>query len=104
MGPSKHWTKEEVRWRCACLEFGCVACYFDGNPNTPASMHHIIEANKRLGHRFTLPLCPPHHMPDSSSGKISIHPGRNPAFVAKYHSEMWLLGWLEAKLGFPHAT
>src|SRR5690606_28348005 len=26
-----------------------------------AECHHIVEGNRRLGHWFTLPLCPGHH-------------------------------------------
>lgn len=96
-------TIAEQAWLRAITSFGCVACYLDGYPETPPAIHHIVEGNKRLGHRFTLPLCPPHHQPDSRSGKVSLHPGVSKRFVAQYGTERGLLARLERKLGFPPA-
>lgn len=106
MGPSgKAPTVAEKAWRRAIIEFGCVACYLDGHAGTPAVQHHIVEANRRVGHRFSLPLCDPgHHQPDTRSGKVALHPGRNPAFIALYGTERELLARLERRLGFEAAT
>lgn len=96
-------TIAEKAWIRAIVDFGCCACFIDGHQGTPALVHHIVEGNRRLGHRFTLPLCPGHHQPDSRSGKISLHPGVNKRFTALYGTERGLLARLERRLGFPPA-
>ena len=104
MGPGgKQPTVAEKAWLRAIVDFGCCACAIDGHPGTPAAVHHIVEGNRRLGHRFTLPLCPGHHQPDSRSGKISLHPGKNKRFIACYGTERELLARLERTLGFSPA-
>lgn len=105
MGPGgKAPTVAERKWIKAITAFGCIACHLDGYPGTPAAVHHIVEANRRLGHRFTLPLCDPgHHQPDTRSGKVSLHPGKSKRFIQSYGTERALLARLEAYLGFPPA-
>ena len=89
----------------ACRDFGCVACHLDGHFGVPGAYHHIVEANRRLGHRFGFCLCDPgHHQPDSRSGKIALHPGKNKRFIAMYGTERELLARLERTLGFPPAS
>lgn len=103
MGPGgKAPTKEERRWISACREFGCVACFIDGNEGVPPDIHHIVEANRRLGHRFTIPLCPAHHQADTASGKVSLHPGKSKRFIRLYGTERHLLYRLETRFGFDH--
>ena len=41
-------------------EFGCIACFKELDWSAP-DIHHIVEGGRRLGHDFTLPLCPWHH-------------------------------------------
>ena len=98
-------TTEESRWIAACMEFGCWACYIDGGtrPWFQVEYHHIVEAGRRLGHRYGYPLCRAHHQPDTSSGKVSIHPGRRPEFLAWYGKEREILHEMEDLLGFGHA-
>lgn len=44
------------------LMLGCVACAAIGIPNTHMiECHHILDGNRRMGHRFTIPLCKGHH-------------------------------------------
>lgn len=43
------------------LEMGCIACRIQFGIKITAEVHHIVEGNRRLGHWFTLPLCPGHH-------------------------------------------
>jgi hypothetical protein len=75
---------------------GCIACRKDGH-DTPASVHHIVQGNRRLGHLFTIGLCPEHH---KSDGRIvpSIHNQRR-QFVHRYGSELELLAELQVALG-----
>lgn len=97
-------TVAEQAWLRAITSFGCVACYLDGYPGIPPAVHHIVEGNRRLGHRFSLPLCDPgHHQNGRARGLISLHPGKSRAFIAAYGTELSLLARLERKLGFPPA-
>lgn len=56
-------------------EIGCIACYIDGYPETPADAHHLIDpaTGNRISHDHTIPLCPfMHH----KKGPVSIHQGK----------------------------
>ena len=96
MGPSKTANTAERDWMARITEYGCIACKQDGH-ETPAEVHHIIQGNRRLGHLFSLPLCPEHHRGD---GRLvpSIHMRKRP-FVARYGSELELLARLKVELG-----
>ena len=60
-------------------------------------MHHIVQGNRRLGHLFTLPLCPPHHQGDGRAVP-SVHFTKR-TFVQRYGSELELLAELQVELG-----
>jgi len=96
MGPSKTPTKAEREWMSRIAELGCVACKQDGH-QSPASVHHIVQGNRRLGHLFTLPLCEIHHKGD---GRVvpSVHFTKR-TFAARYGSELELLAGLQVQLG-----
>lgn len=51
-------------------DFGCVLCYLQGYPGTPAEIHHVrTEVGwGRDGHQNTIPLCPYHHR-----GNYGVH-------------------------------
>jgi hypothetical protein len=90
-------TKAEREWMAWCVNFGCIACYRDGNMGEPALPHHIVSGNRRMGHLFTLPLCDPgHHQNGEPRGMISRHPWKA-RFEAKYGTEMELLDWLRKR-------
>jgi hypothetical protein len=98
MGPSKSPTKAEREWMDRVREFGCVACHIDGLFR-PAVIHHIVQANKRLGHLFTIGLCEPgHHQDGQSVGMVSVHPWKA-RFEAQYGTQLELLALLKQKLG-----
>ena len=85
--PDKH----ERAWMDAITRLGCIACRVDGRGHSPAVVHHIIKHGRRVGHLFTIPLCPNHH----NSGRrdedcISRHPWHR-AFEKRYGSELLLL-------------
>jgi hypothetical protein len=96
MGPSKPPTKTEREWMARAADLGCVACRKDGH-QTPASIHHIVQGNRRLGHLFTLPLCPSHHQGDGRQVP-SVHFTKR-TFVQRYGSELELLAELQIELG-----
>jgi len=86
-------TKAEKEWMDSIVDFGCLPCLlFFNAPDTPAMCHHILnEANRRMGHMFTLPLCDGHHhVFQKNSGKIRRHPTKK-QFVAAYGTELELL-------------
>jgi len=98
MGPSKTPTKLEREWMNAAREYGCIACRIDGHFR-PAVIHHIVHANKRMGHLFTLPLCEPgHHQHGDQLDLISVHPWKK-RFEAKYGTQLELLAKLKEELG-----
>jgi hypothetical protein len=98
MGPSKPPTKQEVDWMDRVSDFGCVACWIDGN-RRGAAVHHIIQGGRRMGHLFTIGLCDPgHHQNGQQFGMVSVHPWKA-RFEAKYGTQLELLGRLQVELG-----
>ena len=89
MGPSRTPTKVEREWMDRIQFLGCVACVKDGISDTPGEIHHIVQGNRRLGHLFTLLLCPPHHRGDGRQVP-SVHSTKR-TFVQRYGSELELL-------------
>ena len=61
-------------------ELNCITCGAWG-----VQIHHITSCGRRLGHDYTIGLCPECH-----EGKFSIGNAKK-SFVAKYGSEMELL-------------
>lgn len=95
MGPSKAPTKIEAEWMASVAEFGCVACLQDGH-DTPCCVHHIVQGGRRLGHLYTIGLCPEHHKSDGRNVPSVHHQKRT--FVERYGSELELLAWLQCEL------
>ena len=96
MGPSRTPNKIEREWMAAAAESGCAACLQDGS-ESPASIHHIVEGNRRIGHLFSLPLCYLHHQGDGRQVP-SVHFTKR-TFVARYGSELKMLAALQVRLG-----
>jgi len=88
---------------------GCCACAVIGIPNHhQIECHHILDGGRRMGHRFTIPLCKGHHQgyftPDQhlilkSEQLVSIAHGR-PLFIKVYGTERKLLEAIDFLLGF----
>jgi hypothetical protein len=92
--------KAEREWMDAIVAHGCVACRMDGVGFNPPCVHHILRGGRRIGHLFTLPLCPGHHQAGTGApGLIARHPDRA-RFERKYGSEEFLLHRLQITLGF----
>lgn len=83
---------------------GCVACRQLGNFGEPYDVHHLVEGY-RLGHRFTIPLCPWHHRGvectpgDKLKGPSLARSKR--AFVERFGTERELLAEVDELLGYP---
>ncbi len=52
MAKKKPATKEESEHLARIKELHCVIC-----KDEPVDVHHITKCGRRLGHKFTLPLC-----------------------------------------------
>lgn len=93
-------TVAERAWMDAIVAHGCVACRMDGHGYVPACVHHILRGGHRIGHLFSLPLCPGHHQAGTGApGLIARHPNKS-QFEQKYGSEDHLLRGLQLLLGF----
>lgn len=96
MGPSKAPNMAERAWMDRIAELPCIACEQDGNERQ-ASVHHIVQGNRRLGHLFTLPLCYQHHQGNGREVP-SVHFAKR-TFVQRYGAELDLLAKLQVRLG-----
>jgi hypothetical protein len=54
-------TAAQKRAFSKAVEFGCLPCYLDGNPGTPAGISHCHEAGYR-NHNCFWPSCEAHHL------------------------------------------
>lgn len=96
-------TADERRWMDAITAYGCIACRMDGLGVVPPAVHHILRGGRRIGHRFTLPLCDPgHHQNGGERGMVSRHPWKS-RFEERYGAELHLLAALQDELGFEGA-
>ena len=80
---------------------GCIACLIDGNPGTPAELHHIRETaggGQKALDTDVLPTCHAHHRGTDHPRTPSIHLDRL-AFIARYGSETELLARVRAMTG-----
>jgi len=92
-------TAEERRWMDAIVAYGCVACRMDGNGVVAPCVHHILSGGRRMGHLWTLPLCPGHHQDGTGApGMVARHPYKA-RFEQKYGTEYSLLIGLRAVIG-----
>jgi hypothetical protein len=102
-------------------DIGCLACRLEGEHRgedrrgTPADIHHLLNAGRRIGDHATIPLCPWHHRGVPPSGlpaasataaaEAQLGPSyaRNPAaFTARYGSQADLLALAEDLLKLLH--
>lgn len=97
-------TAAESRWMDAIVAYGCIACRLDGMAPRPTCVHHILRGGVRMGHLFTLGLCPGHHQDGTGEpGLISRHPWKT-RFEARYGTELELLATLRARLPLLETT
>jgi len=62
-------TKREQKRMAEIPETGCLACWIIGLAYSVATVHHIVEGGKRLGHKYTIGLCPWHHQSINPDGR-----------------------------------
>ena len=88
--------KEQKHMNCVA-DLGCIVCYNNGFPNTPAEIHHVYGRTKPNCHMEVLPLCYEHHRKGGLNGlssptdlPISRHPYKR-RFEEAYGTEEQLL-------------
>lgn len=72
---------------------GCIACYHQGTPGTPAEIHHPRAGTgmgQRASHYDAIGLCPAHHRGTAGLSVPSIHGSKN-AFIEAFGTEAELL-------------
>ena len=89
-------TKAEKARMQAIAELGCIVCMREGNPETPAEIHHI-RSDVGIGQRSThvLPLCSWHHRLGGYSQ--AIHAGRR-VWEDRFGTELELVEAVEKLL------
>lgn len=84
-------TKAEKDRMAAISRMPCIVCLLYFYAESPANVHHMMDTGRRRGHKFTIPLCHPHHQGgDNNAVVVSIHPHRA-EFLRRYGSEDFLL-------------
>lgn len=81
-------------------EIGCIACRLQGNPGTPAEIHHPragTGAGRKAPHNQAIPLCPAHHRGTDHPITPSIHLDKD-RFIAMFGTEAELLEATQAVL------
>jgi hypothetical protein len=84
-------TKAEIEYMALVRALPCLCCGI-----RPVVLHHIKSGNKKMGERFVLPLCEPHHV----GPRMSVHRTRY-AFIMAYGTERMLWESVQRKLGLP---
>jgi hypothetical protein len=72
---------------------GCVACFIQGTPGTPAEIHHPRAGTglgKKASHYDAIPLCSMHHRGTAGLSVPSIHGSKN-RFIEEFGTEAELL-------------
>lgn len=83
--------KAEAQWLDDIVQLGCVICWTEGNPHTPAEAHHMLEHGRRMGHLFTIPLCFLHHRAGRNDRRIVSRGQSQTRFEERYGPEVDLL-------------
>lgn len=102
-------TKYEQQRIEAILRLGCVCCAQLDIPNVAVDIHHIVVGNKRLGHWYTLPVCPGHHRGVWTAEQIELIPrdlriaisSGSKAFAKLYGTERELWMKIQVRLKLP---
>lgn len=84
-------TKAERQWIESILELGCIVCLLFRGVRTPAEVHHLLRAGRRLGHLFTIPLCYWHHRSGRNDEEVVSRDQCVRRFEQRYGKESYLL-------------
>lgn len=84
-------TRPEREWLDAITRIGCIVCILEGRGATPAEPHHMLEGGRRMGHLFTIPLCPTHHRSGRNDAEVVSRDQNQRRFERRYGAEIYLL-------------
>jgi len=99
-------TKAEKAHLSRVAALGCVACFIQGTPGTPAEIHHPRAGRgkgQRASHMDDIPLCPPHHRGTHHPAVPSIHLAKL-AFIERFGTEEKLLQLVQQLTGQEQAA
>lgn len=85
---------------------GCIACYLQGTPGTPAEIHHPragTGVGMKASHKQAIPLCPAHHRGTAHPAVPSIHLAKL-AFIDAFGTEQELLQLVQQLTGQEQAA
>jgi hypothetical protein len=88
-------TKAQKQRRDKITRLGCIVCLLNGNPGTPAQIHHIRRHGGKRGYAPEIPLCPEHHQYGGPG--VAIHAGRK-SFERVQGVDEWRLLEMTEKL------
>ena len=84
-------TKSEKERMAAISRTPCIVCLIHFFVESPAEVHHLMDTGRRRGHKFTIPLCVPHHREGLNTlHTVSVHPYKK-EFNNRYGSDDFLL-------------
>jgi len=102
VGHTEKQTRDEAARMTAMSYQGCIPCMIDRWNDVPATVQHVTDGGRRLGHRDTYKSCPWHHLGQvdeafyGSVKRMTEVRGPSfahdkPAFEARYGSELELV-------------
>lgn len=83
-------TREEREWMRDIVAVGCVVCALHKGVYSPPDVHHMLSGGRRRGHRFTIPICPPHHRGGRDDAECVSRDQNRRRFEARYGTEEYL--------------
>ena len=99
-------TKAEKAHLSRIAALGCIACYQQGTPGTPAEIHHPRSgtgAGRKASHMQAIPLCPAHHRGTAHPAVRSIHLAKLD-FLEAFGTEQELLQLVQQLTGQEQAA
>lgn len=96
------------------LRLGCVCCMESMGLWQQPECHHIVISGSRLGHAYTLPICPGHHRDAWTDGqrahyaerRLELPPtidGGLPTFERRFGTQQELFMRTQARLCLPYS-
>lgn len=98
--------EQRRRWELIRAD-GCVACHVWGAGFMLAEIHHLKSGNVRMGHDYTVGLCPWHHRGVRAFPQHEMEQAHGPSlangvktFWNEYGSDEWLLNAQNILIGW----
>jgi len=87
--------KAEAAFQAQVRDLGCCVCIREGLGRSPAEIHHMLSAGRRMGEMFVLGLCPLHHRSGRNDAEVVSRDHNQRRFEARYGTEAALLAWTQ---------